>query len=188
MCGHLCDLWFTGLLGGRAGVIAMSVMRRNRVSSAPHSASLCVWHYCCAVIYVGWRGAAPDAHTDGSSLEIFDDGSMTMQSELSVAGSATLSSGLTVHGEAMHHGGLTLMPPPAGAASPLAAPAGVVSASSVGPAGRKVSLFRVVPQPVLSADDDSGGGECARWCGAIARSAVRRSRVCAAPQPAALCA
>ena len=87
---------------------------------------------------------------------------MTMQSELSVAGSATLSSGLTVHGEAMHHGGLTLMPPPAGAASPLAASAGVVSSSSVGPAGRKVSLFRVVPQPVLSADDDGGGGECAR--------------------------
>ena len=82
---------------------------------------------------------------------LFDDGSLDVSS-------ASLSGGLTVHGEAMHYGGLTLMPPPAGAASTLTAPAGVVSASSEGPAGRKVSLFRVGPRLVSSADDDGGGG------------------------------
>ena len=110
---------------------------------------------------------------------LFDDGSLDVSS-------ASLSGGLTVLGEAMHHGGLTLMPPPAGAASTLTAPAGVVSASSEGPAERKVSLFRVGPRSfssvrvgprsVFSADDDGGsGGECARRCAAISRSAKGRA-------------
>ena len=134
--------------------------------SRRRAGDLCVAGPCAA------GGLAPAA-------ALFDDGSLDVSS-------ASLSGGLTVRGEAMHYGGLTLMPPPAGAASPLAAPAGVVSASSAISGGRKVSLFRVVPQPVssvlvgprsvLSTDDGGGsGGECARRCAAISRSATGRA-------------
>ena len=44
-----------------------------------------------------WRRfSAAEAGADFPSLEIFEDGSVTMQSELSVAGSATLLGGLTL--------------------------------------------------------------------------------------------
>ena len=86
---------------------------------------------------------------------LFEDGSFD-------ASSAALSGSLSVQGEAKHYGGLTLMPPPRDAVSTLSAPAGVVSASSVRPAGRKLSLLRVGPQSGFSADDDGSAGECAR--------------------------
>jgi hypothetical protein len=101
-------------------------------------------HGWCVVGPCGAGGLAPAA-------ALFHDGSLDVSS-------VSLSGGLSVQGEAMHYGGLTLMPPPAGAASTLAAPAGVVSASTVGPAGRKVSLFRVGPRFGLSTDDGSGSG------------------------------